>query len=124
VSQQAERSGDHLYVRSASRECIAYPFAIVDFEASSLNANSYPIEVGVVIAVAADKPLSVCSSLILPEKASMDGGDWDPAAEQVHGIALSDLEAGESTRAVAEALNQLLGPIEHAYCDGGYYDGM
>jgi hypothetical protein len=102
-----------------------FPIAVLDFEASSLSPHSYPIEVGVAIAVAAaDKPLSVWSSLICRDKAWVKSGDWDPASQQVHGIALASLDAGEPAKAVLEALNLLLGPIGHVYCDGGFYDGM
>ncbi len=50
--------------------------------------------------------------------------DWNPAAERKHGISATSLKDGCSAREVAEALNSIIGPVGHANCDGGYYDGM
>lgn len=101
-----------------------YPIVIVDFEASSLGLDSYPIEVGAAIAVAPDKPLCVWTSLIQPAREWVSRGDWDAASERIHGISSASLAHGCAAKEVAEALNRIIGPIGHAYCDGGYYDGM
>jgi hypothetical protein len=101
-----------------------FPLIILDFEASSLSLNSYPIEVGVAVAHCPDKPLSVWSALIQPERPWVSQGDWDTASAKVHGIAAGELADGCSTREAAVALNRIIGPVGHAWCDGGYYDAM
>jgi hypothetical protein len=101
-----------------------YPLILLDFEASSLSDSSFPIEVGVAVAPTAQGPIHVWSSLIKPDRNWTASDDWDPAAEAVHHIPWADLVQGQSPRDVALALNSIIGPVGHAYCDGGYYDGM
>ena len=62
----------------------------LDFEASSLSQNSSPIEIGCSRLI--NGPTVTPSSLIRPDPTS-DLDDWNPAAQKVRGIALSDLEA-------------------------------
>jgi len=101
-----------------------FPLIILDFEASSLSTESYPIEVGVAVAARPDAPISVWSNLIRPDRAWLANGDWDPAAQKVHNISAASLSGGLSAHEVALSLNQMLGPVGHAYCDGGHYDGF
>jgi hypothetical protein len=101
-----------------------FPLVLIDFEASSLSTESYPIEVGVAIATGPDEPIETWSSLIKPDKAWLAGGDWDPDAQKVHHITAASLNGGLSANEVALHLNRLLGPVGHAYCDGGHYDGF
>jgi hypothetical protein len=101
-----------------------FPLILIDFEASSLSTESYPIEVGVAIATQRDEPIGVWSSLIRPDKAWLAGNDWDPVAQKVHNIPAASLNHGLSAHEVALYLNQTLGPVGHAYCDGGRYDGF
>ncbi len=101
-----------------------FPLIVLDFEASSLSEKSYPIEVGVAVALAADGPIYVWSSLIRPDRSWSFGEDWDPAAEGVHNIPAELLATGQSPSEVATALNAIIGPVGPAYCDGGYYDGF
>ena len=89
-------------------------FWALDFEASSLNmAISYPIEVGYTNGV------DEWSSLILPNE---DWFDWDPASQEIHGIARSELfEHGKPGPEVCATMNKdLAGQV--VYCDGGMYD--
>jgi hypothetical protein len=75
----------------------------LDFEASSLSPNSYPIEVGWVFEDGGAE-----QHLIRPA----DGWrDWDPAAEAVHHIAREQLqEKGEPHAAVAHRMLDRLAP--------------
>jgi hypothetical protein len=101
-----------------------FPLVLIDFEASSLSTESFPIEVGVAIATQPDAQIDIWSSLIKPDKAWLAGGDWDPAAQKVHNVPAASLKDGLSANEVALHLNLLLGPVGHAYCDGGHYDGF
>jgi len=103
---------------------VKFPLILLDFEASSLSSDSYPIEVGVALALNSDGPIRVWSSLIRPGRDWASRPDWDPAAEQVHHISKTLLATGRSPFEVAKALNIIVGPVGHAYCDGGYYDGF
>jgi DNA polymerase-3 subunit epsilon len=101
-----------------------FPLIVLDFEASSLSDDSYPIEVGVALAFNSDGPIRVWSSLIQPCREWTSRHDWDPAAERVHHIPASLLATGQTPSEVAKALNAIIGPVRHAYCDGGHYDGF
>lgn len=69
----------------------------LDFEASSLNDDSYPIEVGWIFENGAEE-----AHLIRPAAAWTD---WDPAAEAIHGVARATLEAeGEPHGSVARRM--------------------
>lgn len=73
----------------------------LDFEASSLGKNSYPIEVGW-----AGEDGSTESHLICPAPGWFD---WDPTAEAVHRIARAQLVAeGEPHRQVARRVLEAL----------------
>lgn len=100
-----------------------FPLAVIDFEASSLSMESYPIEVGLAVARGSNGPIKVWSKLIRPTADWIGRGDWDPEAEQTHKIRMGELQAGMQPLRVAERLNQLLGPIGTAWSDGGVYDG-
>lgn len=74
---------------------------IIDIEASGLDSNSYPIEVGIVL----DKGRKFCS-LIKPAKGWTH---WDKEAENTHHISREMLQShGQSVKAVAQKLNALL----------------
>ncbi|RRH73809.1 3'-5' exonuclease family protein [Falsigemmobacter faecalis] len=60
----------------------------LDFEASSLSQNSWPIEIGCSRLI--NGQTVTRSSLIRPDP-TWDLDDWNPAAQKVHGIALNDL---------------------------------
>lgn len=61
-----------------------FPFAVIDFEASSLDENSYPIEVGV--AIVRDGALTSWSSLIRPTPEWRSRDAWSRSSERVHQI--------------------------------------
>lgn len=102
---------------------IKFPLAIIDFEASSLNPESFPIEVGLAVAHTSDAPIKVWSSLINPAKDWIARRDWDKSAADTHMITLAELAGGLPPSQVAETLNAALGPEGIAYSDGGNYDG-
>ena len=102
---------------------LPFPLVTIDFEASSLDDDSYPIEVGLALWPAPDKPVFGGSALIRPAGLWVRGGHWSPASAKVHGIQASDLLAhGMDPAPIAAALNRLLGPGGTAWCDGGVYD--
>jgi hypothetical protein len=97
--------------------------AAIDFEASSLDQDSYPIEVGLALWPAPDEPILGWSALIRPAGEWTRCGHWSPASAKVHGIRGSDLLVrGQEPARVAAALNAALGPNGIAWCDGGPYD--
>ena len=96
---------------------------VIDFEGSSLDLDSYPIEVGIACWPAPDEPVFGWSTLIRPAGAWTRQGHWSPASAKVHGIRGSDLVThGHSSERVAAALNEALGPGGAAWCDGADYD--
>ena len=102
---------------------LPWPLTVIDFEASSLDLDSYPIEVGIACWPAPDEPVFGWSTLIRPAGAWTRQGHWSPASAKVHGIRGSDLVThGHSSERVAAALNEALGPGGAAWCDGADYD--
>jgi hypothetical protein len=90
------------------------PPIIIDIEASGFGAQSYPIEIGVVL----DDGRKYCS-LIQPARGWTH---WDQAAEAVHGITRATLLAhGRPVFEVAGTLNELLRG-RTAYTDGWVVD--
>lgn len=92
--------------------------AFLDFEASSLSSNSYPIEVAWSLADA-----SIESYLISPAGIET-WTDWSTLSEKVHGIPRDELLAqGKSPEWICNRMNQqLIGQI--VYTDNPDYDGM
>lgn len=87
---------------------------VVDIEASGLQAESYPIEIGVALADG-DRH----SMLIRPEP---DWIHWDKDAERVHGITRKTLcQHGRPIEEVANQLNILL-KAQQTYSDGWVVD--
>ncbi|MFK7859188.1 MAG: hypothetical protein AB8B64_10215 [Granulosicoccus sp.] len=87
---------------------------IVDIEASGLQADSYPIEVGVALADGGRH-----SMLIRPEP---DWIHWDKDAEQIHGITRKTLcQHGRPIEEVAHRINTLLN-AQQTYSDGWVVD--
>lgn len=89
-------------------------FDVIDFEASSLNANSYPIEIGWT------NGSEVHSLLIKP---IAEWSDWSDYAEtQIHHISRQQLASeGVSPAEALRAINDNFGP-GILWCDGGKYD--
>lgn len=80
-------------------------YAALDFEASSLSADSWPIEVG--LSWLKDDEVMTWSSLIQPAT-EWPLSDWSRASEQVHGIALQALLDAPASNSVAAELNAQL----------------
>jgi hypothetical protein len=88
----------------------------LDFEASSLSRDSYPIEVGW-----AAEDGSTEAHLIRPAPAWTD---WDPSAEAIHHIRRDTLLAeGEPHAEVARRILNTLGPHQ-VYVTAPSWDGM
>ena len=88
--------------------------AVLDIEASGFGRDSYPIEIGFVLADGA----AYCS-LIRPAPAWTH---WDPAAERLHRISLENAIAhGRDVVEVASQLNTRLHGLT-LYCDGWAHD--
>ncbi len=96
---------------------------MIDFEASSLEDDSYPIEVGLAFWPSPEEAMSSWSTLIKPTCDWTRNGHWSPKSAKVHGIRGSDLVAsGQSLDRVAATLNEMLGPGRIAWCDGDAYE--
>ena len=81
-------------------------FAILDFEASSLSQESWPIEVG--LSWIANGHVQTWSSLIQPAP-TWDPDDWSSQSASVHGIPFSELADAPSPTEVVETLLNVLG---------------
>ena len=102
---------------------LPWPLLVMDFEASSLDQDGYPIEVGLAFWPGPDHAILGWSTLIQPAGVWSRLGHWSPKSAKVHGIAGRDLLAcGQPAGRVAAVLNEALGPGTTAWCDGGAYD--
>ena len=102
---------------------LPWPLVAIDFEASSLDEDGYPIEVGLALWPGPDHAVLGWSTLIQPAGAWSRLGHWSPKSAEVHGIAGRDLLAqGQPVARVAAALNEVIGAGTVAWCDGGAYD--
>ncbi|OAN13715.1 hypothetical protein A3K86_14180 [Photobacterium jeanii] len=89
-------------------------WATLDFEASGLSDQSYPIEVGYSLPDGGGESL-----LIDPLSASDVWQYWDEYAEHhIHHLSRKEIERfGASVIDVCQHLNQALGKYEHVFCD-------
>lgn len=100
---------------------LPWPLVTITLEASSLDARSYPIEVGICRWDAPEQPLQSWSTLIKPTQAWRTRGSWSTAAQAAHHIARDELDAGLSPHETALVLDSLIGG-SIALCAGGQYD--
>ena len=102
---------------------LSWPIVTIDFEASSLEQDGYPIEVGLAVWFSLDQPMLGWSTLIRPIRDWTSNGHWSVASAKVHGIRGGDLGAhGREPGVIAAALNEVMGTGTVAWCDGGPYD--
>lgn len=99
-----------------------FPLVVIDFEASALTLDSYPIEVGIAIMSVPDGQIESWSSLIRPDPRWDLDGQWDPDAAKIHGIRRWDLREGLPAAAVLQKLNARIPYGVAVWCDGGHYD--
>lgn len=95
-------------------------FAAIDFEASSLDGNSFPIEVG--IAIVCEDSIESWSSLIQPTANWNRRGAWSARSERVHGISREELASAPSPRDVLIELKERIDGIVILYSDNLEYD--
>ncbi|WP_448327665.1 3'-5' exonuclease [Sulfitobacter sp. M13] len=81
-------------------------FAILDFEASSLSDDSWPIEVA--LSWLDVGGVHTWSSLICPAP-DWSLAEWSPQSAAVHNIPLSDLKSAPSVSDVMQAFSKVLG---------------
>lgn len=101
---------------------LTYPLVVMDFEASALSLDSFPIEVGIAVMFAPSGAITSWASLIRPDPAWPLDAQWDPYAERLHGISRWDLREGLTPHAAVTALNSRIPPGATVWCDGGHYD--
>lgn len=81
-------------------------YAFIDFEASGLGRGSWPIEIGV-SRISGSGKVETWASLIM-RHATWLPENWSPAAEDVHGILLCELEqAPPAERVIREFKKQV-----------------
>jgi hypothetical protein len=100
----------------------AFPLIVIDFEATALTLESYPIEVGIAVSSGPRAKIEVWSSLIAPHPSWNLDDQWDPDAEKLHGISRRQLRNGAPPSDVMKHLNDMTGVADRVWCDGGRYD--
>ena len=100
---------------------LPWPLFAIDFEASSLDNETYPIEVGVARWLSPKGPVEGWSTLIRPQAVWQKRGSWSAASQRVHGIGQEELANGLGATAVVDLPNSIIG-VSTAYCDGGEFD--
>ena len=84
--------------RSGTMQAPSRPLLFLDFEASSLSLNSWPVEIG--YAWFADGGVA-SRALVIAPRADWALADWSEASARVHGIALEAALAGATADAVS-----------------------
>jgi DNA polymerase III subunit epsilon len=93
----------------------------IDFEASSLDDDSWPIEIGLAWIDEKEK-LRSASKLIKPHPSwSMEA--WSDKSQKIHGIELSELEAAPEAQEVARWVERMTG-TSILMSDAPPFDGM
>lgn len=105
--------------RRVSESILQWPISALDFEASSLFDDSYPIEIGIARWRSPDEPIEVWSTLIRPPAEWRDRR-WSMRSQEVHGIRREELEDGMDPAAALRIANRLAGRM--VFCDGGQSD--
>jgi hypothetical protein len=100
---------------------LRWPVTVIDFEASSLEEGSYPIEVAVGIWNGQQDPIRLWSTLIRPASNWSLNGHWSRKSERVHGISRANLANGKDPSDIVHILNGRVS-ARIAWCDGGPYD--
>jgi hypothetical protein len=89
----------------------------LDVEASSLDMDSYPIE------IAWSDPSGAIESHLINPYAVEDWTDWDYNAQQIHGISRKQCrEEGVHPRWLCSRMDQVIQPGEILYADGVPFD--
>ena len=101
-----------------------FPLGVIDFEATSLDALSFPVEIGIAVAYDAVSPIAMWTALIKPHPDWNTGAAWDPDAERIHGIRRGDLAAGMEAVHVIGHANTLLAGVATVCCGDAKYDAM
>ena len=103
------------------RFALPWPLVTIDFEASSLDEGTYPIEVGVCRWTSPHATIEGWSTLIAPVAAWREHGSWWPSSQDIHGIRREELDGGMSPTEAVSALNGIVGGGA-AFRDGGGHD--
>ena len=100
----------------------AFPMVIVDFEASSLGDNSYPVEVGWAVI---GPELGIVSDA-LPIRPARGWSDWSPKSEALHGFSREALaQLGVSPAEAVAALEAAVsGSGTTTLCADPEFDGF
>lgn len=103
---------------------LPWPLMVLDFEASGLSADSYPIEVGVCLWRSPADPLEGWSTLIRPTGDWLRDGEWSVASQTIHGIDRGDLDGGLTPTDTVSILDSLLDCAHDrtVWVDGGPFD--
>lgn len=95
----------------------------IDFEACSLNEDSWPIEIGISSLIRQETGVSVntWSSLIRPHE-TWNMRSWSKKSQSVHGITRADLNSAPDACTVAHQVRDMLSGC-YVVCDSPQYDG-
>lgn len=103
---------------------IEWPFAVLDFEASALDPDSYPIEVGIAIWNGPMAPIICWSTLIEPAREWVLSGIWTESSQKVHGITPGDLVGAPAPSSVLKDMNRVLGASTSIVSDNPYWEDL
>lgn len=94
---------------------------IVDFEASGLNQDSWPVEIG--WAVIGDYCVLDSGSTIVRPELDWNHKGWDPEAEKLHGMSLASIvREGMSAADAWHTFHAKLDGVDTIFCDAPMYD--
>lgn len=100
---------------------LRWPILTIDFEASSLEDDGYPVEVGMARWRTTASPIEVWSSTLRPHRDWLSRGRSDKSSAAVHGITRSEIDAGMTALRAVRMLDWIADEAP-AFCDGGVHD--
>lgn len=100
---------------------LPWPLIVIDFEASGLGPETFPIEVGIACWRDRAADIQTWSTLIKPTEEWSANRPWLEEAEGIHSISRAELSSGLDVKTVMHELNAQIGD-HFAFCDGAQDD--
>lgn len=101
---------------------LKYPLLVIDIEASGLEPDCYPIELGIARRQNPKADIELLETLIKPTDIWSNNHPWDVNAQKIHGIWKHELDKAPDVFCVMESVIKWLGKDVTLISDNPFYD--